>query len=328
MITRGKLAYKRDLYRYLAATYLRFLTTGKCLDYPFVLHIQTQSFCNGQCSTCPYPVVSKNLEQGTMEWQLFDKLANESVPASLLTRVRFELQNEPLLDSRIFNWIKHFKSLNPKKRCLLVTNGELLNKYSLQEIMQANLHHLYISLNAYSKQMYERINSGINHTKVIENVHTLISSKDIRPIVVPSFVFTEQNALEVYEAVDYWEKQGLNTRVLDIDNRGGSLANYGWLKPKIKYQDNDILSSAWQRLIHVAGSIVGCRMPFYQMGVLFNGDVIICSRDWRRATIVGNLKNSTLRQIWNSEKMNEIRRLIWKKQYNRIAACEGCSYIE
>jgi len=55
----------------------------------------------------------------------------------------FALHNEPLLDERIFDWVKHIKSINPKCYCILPTNGELLDRFSLAEIIFF-FNHLYL----------------------------------------------------------------------------------------------------------------------------------------------------------------------------------------
>lgn len=60
----------------------------------------------------------------------------------------------------------------------------------------------------------------------------------------------------------------------------------------------------------------------------FNGDAIICCHDWNRATVVGNARTSSLREIWNSEKINEIRRLILRKRYGQIDSCQECSLVK
>ena len=75
------------------------------------------------------------------------------------------------------------------------------------------------------------------------------------------------------------------------------------------------------------GRVTGCRLPFYQMNVLFNGDAIICCNDWSRASVVGNAGTSSLGEIWNSAKVNEIRRLALRKRYEEIDSCKECSCV-
>jgi len=105
-----------------------------------------------------------------MEWDLYVKIANESASEPLLSSVVYELHNEPLLDKRIFDWVKYVKSINANKQCALVTNGELLDKFSLTDIMQSNIDQVAISLNAHSKEMYESINNGLDYDRVMKNV--------------------------------------------------------------------------------------------------------------------------------------------------------------
>ena len=314
------------LYFYLTGAYSKFLATGKGLDFPLALWIQTQSFCNGQCSICPYRIVSKKLDQGRMEWELFRKIVDEAVSEPLLSSIVFELHNEPLLDERIFDWVKYTKSIGPSKFVIIITNGELLDRFHPNDIVQSNLDILFISLNAHSREMYESINNGLDYDRVMNNVSSLLSNEATRQKLGMGFVVTEQNAHEVYQATRYWKKQGVRTKVLlELSNRGGTLDNYERFRLKTSYRGIPFLSRFRQRLMNVTGKVIGCHLPFYQMLILFNGEAIICTEDWNRATVVGNAKTSSLREIWNSKKMNETRRLLLKKRYEQIDSCRECS---
>ena len=72
-------------------------------------------------------------------------------------------------------------------------------------------------------------------------------------------------------------------------------------------------------------NITGCYEPFYHLNILFNGDVILYYHDWHRATVIGNVRKSSLKEIWNSQKLNDIRRLILRKKYAQIVSCRNCS---
>jgi radical SAM protein with 4Fe4S-binding SPASM domain len=313
------------LYLYLIGAYSKFLTVGKCLDFPLTLLVQTQSFCNGRCSICPYPTVSKRLAQGRMEWSLFQKIVDEAVSEPPLSAIVFELHNEPLLDERIFDWVKYIKSRGASKKVVLITNGELLYRFSLTDITQSNLDSLQISLNAYSKAMYESINTGLDYDRVMNNVSHILSDQSTRQKTRLSFVVTEQNEHEVFEATKYWKRQGVRTKVSGATNRAGSLDNYERVRPKTDYYHGLGLETVWRRLMTRARHVVGCHVPFYEMSILFNGDVLICSEDWNRTTVVGNVTTQSLREIWNSKKINEIRRLLLRKRFEQIDSCRECS---
>ncbi|NKB55253.1 MAG: hypothetical protein GKS00_02855 [Alphaproteobacteria bacterium] len=51
-----------------------------------------------------------------------------------------------------------------------------------------------------------------------------------------------------------------------------------------------------------------CYYPFSRAMVDWNGDVLICSNDWGRAAVVGNVMNASFADIWLSPAMMEIRK--------------------
>lgn len=321
-------SYSRiHLYLYLACAYLKFLVSGKALGFPLLLQVQTQSSCNGQCPVCPYTVVSKKLPQGRMEWELFSKIADESASEPLLASFTCMLQNEPLLDRRVFDCVKYFKSVSKRQKTYIVTNGELIDRYSLKEIVQSDLDYLVVSLNTNSKDLYMSMNNGLDYDRVRQNISSLLSDETMRRKVQLSFLITERNFREVPQSLRYWHKKGVRTRVIEMSNRAGSLDEYEKVRLKAAYYGGNFLSRLKGRLITRMMHVVGCHLPFYQMTVLFNGDVIICCHDWNREVVVGNAKDSSLREIWNSEKMNRIRRAMLRKKYREIDSCKGCSLV-
>ena len=263
-----------------------------------------------------------------MEWELFEKIASELASEKQLPTVMFALHNEPLLDKRLFDWVKHIKARSPERRCIIVTNGELLDKFSLTEMLQSGLDQLIVSLNAHTRETYERINTGLDFDRVMKNIHYAVSDRDMKPKVELRFALTQKNVHEVQPAVNYWKMLGIHTKVRGITNRAGSLDNYERLRLKDAHYTGALLWRVWKRLMSTARGFIGCDLPFYQMNVLFNGDVIVCCHDWNRTTVIGNLKTSSLREVWNSDTMNKIRRKILRKRYEQINSCRECSLIK
>ncbi len=263
-----------------------------------------------------------------MEWELFERIASGLVSEKQTSTLVFALHNEPLLDKRLFDWVKHVKASSSETHCIIVTNGELLDRFGLAEMVQSGLDELIISLNAHTKETYESINTGLDFDRVMKNVHYVLLDRHTKPKVKLRFALTTENAHEVKLAVDYWKTQGVCTTVRGITNRAGSLDNFQRFRLKDTDYSGKVLWTVWKRLMSVARGFTGCDLPFYQMNILFNGDVIVCCHDWNRTTVVGNVKTGSLREIWNSERMNEIRRLILRKRYEQINSCKACSLVK
>lgn len=69
----------------------------------------------------------------------------------------------------------------------------------------------------------------------------------------------------------------------------------------------------------------GCFWPYYMLSVLWNGDVVICCRDYEGEFILGNVKNEKLKDIWNNKKTRSFRRLINNK--NPPVPCSKCDRL-
>ena len=320
--------YPLPLYNYFIGTYAKFLLSGKCLSFPRVIQIQTQSRCNAQCSICPYRTTSKVLDHGVMEWELFSKISDELISEKKSPMFMFALHNEPLIDKRIFDWVKHVKSKNPECYCIVPTNGELLDTFTLGEIKQSGVSQLNINLGAHSKETYERIHTGLDYERVIKNVNRLIDDETLKPKLQIMFVLNKEKAHEVQQALSYWKQQGVRTKVIRLTNRAGALDTYERFNLKNDHYAGTSLLRGWKNLMSNTRRSIGCELPFYQMDILFNGDVIICSLDWKRSIVIGNVKTSSLRLIWNSERINEIRKLIFRKRYTQINSCKECSLVK
>ena len=263
-----------------------------------------------------------------MQDELFSKISDELTAEKKPPMLMFALHNEPLLDKRIFERVKRVKSKNPGCYCIVPTNAELLDTFSQTEIEESGVDQINVNLGARTQETYERIHTGLDYERVTKNVNRLVSDETMRQKLQIMFVLNKENAHEAQPAARYWKQRGVRVKVVELNNRAGSLATYDSLSLEKSHPARSPLLRGWKSLMSGARRTIGCELPFYQMDILFNGDVIICSCDWKRATLIGNVKTSSIRSIWNSERANEIRRLILRKRYEQISACEDCSQVK
>jgi radical SAM protein with 4Fe4S-binding SPASM domain len=67
-----------------------------------------------------------------------------------------------------------------------------------------------------------------------------------------------------------------------------------------------------------------CPYPWTSLSVASTGDVVACSRDLRRQTVLGNLLEQPLEQIWNGPAMQEMRENLLAQRPDANGACAGC----
>jgi len=68
-----------------------------------------------------------------------------------------------------------------------------------------------------------------------------------------------------------------------------------------------------------------CYIPFYKAMIDWNGDVLLCSKDWQRNQKgLGNINNTPFPELWTSSKYSNIRSRLLVKDRKSIPACKHC----
>ena len=68
----------------------------------------------------------------------------------------------------------------------------------------------------------------------------------------------------------------------------------------------------------------GCNIPFYAMSLHWNGDVLLCSHDWEKKQIMGNVMEKSIQDIWlKSELLNRFRKELMKSR--NMHPCNKCN---
>ena len=91
------------------------------------------------------------------------------------------------------------------------------------------------------------------------------------------------------------------------------------LKPHFRYQkkENDNLSLEREREI--------CTAPFRNLTVNWDGRVTFCCYDSYLEINLGSLKTESLIDIWRGKKANLIRKVFWKREFQKLPLlCQRC----
>jgi radical SAM protein with 4Fe4S-binding SPASM domain len=67
-----------------------------------------------------------------------------------------------------------------------------------------------------------------------------------------------------------------------------------------------------------------CISPWSTMVVKVNGDVPLCPMDFKCTKRMGNINESSVRKIWNSDGLILIRKRLMAGKRNSIALCKNC----
>ena len=69
-----------------------------------------------------------------------------------------------------------------------------------------------------------------------------------------------------------------------------------------------------------------CNEPFNKMVILSNGQVTTCCDDFNGEIELGNVNHNSIKNIWLSEKWNQLRRKFLKLDYSTNEICQKCIF--
>jgi len=286
--------------------------TGKRFrpSFPRAVQFQTLSTCNAKCSFCCHCNSPDEIPHGRMEDSLINKIIKEC-GRSLVGRVSPYLTNEPLLDKRmptIFRDIKKASWLPVKTR--ITTNASLLNSEVAENLIKAKLDNIWISVNGYSKETYEA-SMALDFEQTMENIDKFLllkqKMKAKRPKVTITTLRTRLVSPEIEYARQYWADRDVSFKVHAVDNRVG-LDEFEQVCPE------DAAKAPRRK----------CDLFLKQAYIVENGDMILCCHDWKQSVVVGNITNSSIAEVWNSDYFKKRIYEYYEENFEHLEICRTC----
>jgi len=275
---------------------------------PVHLDIEMQDFCNQSCVMCPRNTdVHTNLSYNINERHVIDldrlkQVVSDSISAGVMS-LNFGAFSEPLIHKDLWNLIRfsHSKGIIDTR---IITNGLLLNRWK-NEIFESGLVNLFVSIDAFTEDTYQQIR-GKGFNKVVANLLEVIKERELRasalPIIRVSWVDMGINKHEKQKFIDYWTGLVDHVDIQTWSDFTNVPINVDLSEPKI----------------------FECRSPWQRLSILANGDVLPCCDFNGRSLVLGNIQEQSLQDIWQSERLAEVRENLSSDKSPICAACQRC----
>lgn len=280
---------------------LRPLELNETPQFPRCIEIQTTNICNARCGACPYAETTGLERKQRMDDTLFERIIAEcSEHQGEIERLIPYLNNEPFADPSILDRLRLIRD-RVSAHVELSTNASLLTPERSRALLEEDLvHTLRISMFGSDEVTYERRMHRLRWHRTFPNVEALLRTRrelqredrvDVEMIMVGT---PDLTAEEVAQARSLWNPLGAKVRIFGYLDRA---ANNG--------QARNLLPAhqGWGRLR-------GCELnrPFERMAIRVDGACVLCSQDWRAHTVLGNVTDQTLAEIWRSTAYSRVRR--------------------
>jgi MoaA/NifB/PqqE/SkfB family radical SAM enzyme len=223
-------------------------------------------------------------------------------------RIEFAVHGEPLLNPDIVEIIRLFRYYLPKSQLSIISNGDplLMDKsWELNDLFEAGLNFLMVDFYDHNEDRNSRLFDVIEKTGIDD-------IKDFYEDDVHIWGYKSSKIKEIIIVPPLAEKSG-DKAIRKIHTAGGNLPLEVWDKYSI---DKGKLPK-----------LTRCAKPFREMTINWKGNVSVCCEDWKQEHVIDNVVDKDIVDIWNSEKMNQYRYILYHKRRDLIPLCELCNQM-
>lgn len=292
------------------------------LATPFVLFVDPASACNFQCTFCPTGdrslIKDTGRYQGVMKLDVFKKVIDGLADFPEKIKVlRMYKDGEPFLNKNLAKMIAYAKESGNVPYIDTTSNGTLFSPEKLGPVIEAGLDKINISVDGMNRDQYQRFTKfDFEFDEFVKNIKWLYANKGDLEIVIkiPTELITEAQQQEFYDTFgDYCDRIFIENFApcwpeFDVEERTGFKITTGIYNQPISPTNT-------------------CPYIFYAMSVNADGLVSSCFLDWGRKLIVGDVREQSLGDVWNSDKFYTLRmdHLEGRRMQNPV--CSQCGQL-
>ena len=289
------------------------------LDTPFVVYIEPSSFCNLRCKFCPQSLNAEGISKSIMDYTTFENACKSiKLFPHRLKKIRFCGTGEPLYNRSLLNMAKLSREFDLADTLELITNATLLTEDDITQL-PIYLDKIIISLEGFSTDDYLRFSSKkIDFSRLVDNINAMASVPNKRAVihvkihhlVLPDRAECQKKLQDLFgKYVDEFFIEGV------VDMWPGAKQQQA-LEGRHRFFDSPQIPTRV------------CPQIFKSLQINANGDVIPCCVDWRAMNLLGNIKQQSLQDIWNGEKLRNLRLKHLLGERKTFMPCMECSMNE
>ena len=250
---------------------------------PHLHQIEPTNHCPYSCIMCPRPG-KMTRELGFMDLGLYRKVIDEVAGYSEAAREKeIELFHfgESLLHPDVVAMIRH-ASEQGLRICLSV-NAPQLEPELVERILAAAPYRIIVSLDGHDAESYRRIRGkladfdlGVKRVQQLASRHAALGSDALLSVRMIELAENRNHGGEL-EAI-------LEASNLTLERR----EFFPWTEPEMASLGDYEAYPAW----------MPCPYPWKYLVVQWDGSVVPCCRDYNGENVMGNVRDRSLREIW------------------------------
>lgn len=284
-------------------------------EFPSQIIMDLTEVCNLACIHCPHPTFKQSEHYAArylepeLNSKMVEEVRNHGIGATQY--IRYTSEGEPLIHPKGYEMIEEAVR-NSGVYVTLTTNGTIMNEKRTQLLLDAEIHLIDISIDAYSSEVYSkiRVNGDLNVTRQnVQNLIRWVHESGRRTKVVVSYVEQPQNAHETAEFKQFWENEGADYVVIRrLHSAAGAVKS---IAKKMRKENQ-------------AQSRRPCVYPWERIVINPRGHLSFCPADWTQGSTVIDYRSTTILETWRGEFYRQLREAHLTNDFSCHQFCGQC----
>ena len=321
----SKLSWARawNAVQVIASFYLTRLTRRAVQwGLPITISFEPTTACNLRCPECPSGLRAFTRPVGNLREDFFRQTIDEL--HRRLIYLIFYFQGEPYINPRFLDMVRYARDKG--LYTITSTNGHFLDEENARKTIESGLDRLIISVDGTTQEVYEQYRKEGKLDTVLQGARRLVALKkqlgSKTPHIIFQFLVVRPNEHQIPEIYRLAREIGVD----EVKLKTAQVYDYEQGNPLIPENEK---YARYQRLpngsYRVKNKLLNhCWKLWHSCVITWDGQVVPCCFDKDASHQLGDLKNQSFGQLWQSPTYYAFRRSLLRGR-NQIDICTNCT---
>lgn len=299
----------------------RLFKTTRIAQSPAAVSVEPTTRCNLRCPECPSGLRQFSRPEGSADTAAFERWIHQMKSTVIWLNLYF--QGEPMLHGGFPEMIRVAKKAG--MYVMTSTNGHFLTREHCEQLIDAGLDRLVISLDGLDQATYETYRKGGELSRVLAGVDTLCSLKQARGVSHPHLVIQSlilsSNEHQINDIKHLIRRKGVD----EIQLKRAQFYQYTAGNPLMPSRaEHRRYAETSAGVFTLKSSLPNhCRRMWFSAVLTWDGRMVPCCFDKDAAHVMGNVDEVDFREIWRGDSYRRFRNSIFKNRKG-IPMCTNC----
>ena len=285
-------------------------------EMPYLIDIEMTNTCNFRCLMCPTGNFSQRRSKGFMTKDVLKKVLDDldgyPIP------IRFIRWGEPLTHPNIIEFMKAAKARGHTLH--LNTNGSKLDDEMMEQLLAIPLDSIKFSFQGVDQKSYSEMRNIDFFEELVETIKRLREFRGDRP--KPYIQASTTITYESKEMVHAFRKTFEG--IVDEVNVGRTTLEFIDLDTVRLRPDEMKMLRYLKEQESVVRKHPECPEVYDKLSINWDGTVTACCTDSENKMLIGDLRDSSISDIWKSDTLNKYREMLADMRHDDLPLCKTC----